>query len=259
MQLLGTAVSLLTPPTVGLSAEINNTSNKATPATRVPVMNPQTPFRPPAKRLAIEAPDGNKVGIPSFSVSSSSSSLLSASNNPTASVAVATTPAISTSTSAPKTTRLRLQKSIITPSHPTVSLPTPTDRDIPKASTDTSTTTDGTNLVVTASLHPPPPAPPPQVIEEDNTHGIGVTPLQWTEDEDAELLQLRLENERYIYTRTSTRRSPYVVEIFRFVAFNDRWTWGKIRETFNKDKEKSMQRTHDSIRKKRWARLRKEL
>jgi hypothetical protein len=178
-------------------------------------------------------------------------------------VAVTTTPAISTSTSAPKTSRLRLQKSIITPSHPSVSLPiTPTDRDIPKASTDTSTTTDGTNLVlqeVTASLHPLPPAPPPpQVIEEDSTQGIGVTPLQWTEDEDAELLQLRLENERYIYTRTSTRRSPYVGKFFRFVAFNDRWTWGKIRETFKMDKEKSLQRTHDSIR-KRWARLQKLL
>jgi hypothetical protein len=129
------------------------------------------------------------------------------------------------------------------------------------ATTDTTTTTDGTNLVlreVTASLHLPPPAPPPQVIEEDSTQGIGVTPLQWTVEEDAELLRLRLENERYIYTQTSARRSPYLVEIFRFVAFNDRWTWGKIRETFNKDKEKSLQRTHDSIR-KRWARLRKLL
>ena len=95
-------------------------------------------------------------------------------------------------------------------------------------------------------------------MEEDSTQGIGVTPLQWTVEEDAELLRLRLENERYIYTQTSARRSLYLVESFRFVAFNDRWTWGKIRETFNKDKEKSLQRTHDSIR-KRWARLRKLL
>ncbi len=221
----------LTPTITVTPSDFNYDPATTATSIGVPVAVRWQPFRPPAKKLAIESPDGWKAigtspSIPSL-VLSSASGLSNTSTTKTAS-ATSTT---DITTPAPKPPRFRLLKKALTPSLPAsnepddnttavygtaantvdVSVTAPLTYGSLRSEKDTSSIIQQNRpsprqFDLSSAIPPPhttaqpplqtlPPAPP---LTDEEQHDDGQVPLRWTSEEDAELRQLREDNVRYI-------------------------------------------------------------
>ncbi len=221
------STDLLVPPfTVASSASIAAQATTDV-ASEVHVAVPSQPFRPPAKRLAVESPDDWK------SVAASPSApllLLPSSDGLTNTVTSSTACAISVTeikTPAPKPPRFRLQKKAQTPfsftpsdqcdSTSSVYSPAASNLDASVHASVTSgsltskqnkssiarqdrPTSSRFNLPPRVPSSPPATSPPTTAqLTDDEYPDDGPVPMRWTAAEDAELRKLRDDNVRCIF------------------------------------------------------------